>query len=332
MITEWREQNPDVRYVWVVNFQEFAKERHASMLGEQKTGGLFAEVSKAIRTADEARLLAERAMFRASRMPFLLKWEAESLLYDVLQIPEVEQGLAQSTTIVEAIEKLPEQVAQERDATIKQVVEAVATERQTTLDQVTQIIVRERAATIEEVAQAVADERAATIDHLMDRVAGEREALLQDVESRGPEIRSLLAELRMALVAATDLMESTNATMGSAAALAARFETDTPASAGPTEPVDVQEYGAVVNQVALAAQEMTAFMDSIDQVLTSPALEQRLPAMVGDVREQSDRLLVHIFWLGVGLIAIFMGLAFMTRLTYQLVSRKLIGPTPASQR
>lgn len=81
----------------------------------------LAGLDPAAREIAQTRLFAERAMFTAQRMPSLVRWQMELLSANLLHLPEVQQGLTNSTRLVDSVdrlsltaEKLPAQVATER--------------------------------------------------------------------------------------------------------------------------------------------------------------------------------------------------------------------------
>ena len=123
LILDWRKRNPHVDILAYLRFDEAAGQRGASALEEIKASGIFAEIASATKVADDARLLAERAFYQAKRMPFLMTWQMEALMNDMLVKPEIAQSLNTAETIAKSAErvsfvaeKIPQQVAQEREA------------------------------------------------------------------------------------------------------------------------------------------------------------------------------------------------------------------------
>ena len=121
LILDWRKRNPHVDILSYLRFDEVAGKR-TNALEEIKATGLFAEIAEATKVADDARLLAERAFYQAKRMPFLLTWQMESLLNEMLIKPELSQSLKAADSLAKsadrtslAVERLPEQFAKERE-------------------------------------------------------------------------------------------------------------------------------------------------------------------------------------------------------------------------
>lgn len=125
LILDWRKRHPHVDILSYLRFDEVAGQRGANALDEIRATGFFAEIAGATKVADDARLLAERAFYQAKRMPFLLSWQMESLMNDMLSKPELSQSLNAADSLAKsadrtslAVEKLPEQMAKEREAIV----------------------------------------------------------------------------------------------------------------------------------------------------------------------------------------------------------------------
>lgn len=125
LILDWRKRNPHVDILAYLRFDEVAGQRGPNALEEIKATGLFAEIAEATKVADDARLLAERAFYQAKRLPFLMTWQMEALLNEMLVKPELSQSLNAADSLAKsadrtsvAIAKLPDQLAKEREAII----------------------------------------------------------------------------------------------------------------------------------------------------------------------------------------------------------------------
>lgn len=125
LILDWRKRNPHVDILSYLRFDEVASQKGPNVLEEIKATGFFAEIASATKVADDARLLAERAFYQAKRMPFLMTWQMEALLNEVLVKPELAQSLTTVETIAKSVdrtsllaEKMPEHVAREREAIV----------------------------------------------------------------------------------------------------------------------------------------------------------------------------------------------------------------------
>ena len=120
MIDDWRAKSPSAESVAFVRFSDFAAFRGKSILdGVPHGSGLLAPVAEATRQLEETRMLAERGMFLAKRMPLLARWHAESFLNTALLNPEIRKLSDSVTRAVAVAESLPAKVTEERTVILK---------------------------------------------------------------------------------------------------------------------------------------------------------------------------------------------------------------------
>jgi hypothetical protein len=81
--------------------------------------GLFAEVGEAGQAVDEARLLGERMFYRLKRESTLLRWQSVAMKDDLVATPELSTALADVHRLTDQIERLPANIAAERQAILK---------------------------------------------------------------------------------------------------------------------------------------------------------------------------------------------------------------------
>ncbi len=126
MIKRWRKENSGVTFFPTIRFSDFASDRRASHLTRaERQGGLFKSVEAATEQVEEMRLLAERGMYLATRMPQMSGLFAELWLTRMMKNPYTAEVLADFSTLsaatdrlAAAAEKLPDQIAVERNAAI----------------------------------------------------------------------------------------------------------------------------------------------------------------------------------------------------------------------
>jgi hypothetical protein len=112
LVADWRRRHPGVFVVEGVRFEQFAY-RVGEVAEERarRARGLFGQIRSATRTADEALLLGERALFLSHRLPFLLRLQArvgtQEILLDSLgnvqdvlrRVPELRPLLEELTVL-----------------------------------------------------------------------------------------------------------------------------------------------------------------------------------------------------------------------------------------
>jgi hypothetical protein len=78
LVQGWRQDNPGQRRVEQIRLFSFAETAgRLANAREREASGLLSSLTAATQSADQAVLLAERTMFLAQRMPFLLRWHAK---------------------------------------------------------------------------------------------------------------------------------------------------------------------------------------------------------------------------------------------------------------
>jgi hypothetical protein len=137
IIKRWRKENPEVKSFPLIRFSNFAADRRESTLTKgEAPEGLFESVESASETVEEMRLLAERGMYLATRIPLLSGLFGDLWLTRIMNNSELQKALSdvsqlsQGTTGLATIaEKLPDQIATEREATIKQLAGEISAAR-----------------------------------------------------------------------------------------------------------------------------------------------------------------------------------------------------------
>ncbi len=135
LIKDWRRDYPKELQFSYLRVSDFAAERATSRLARiWKPSGLFKSVEMATQQVEMARLLAERAIFLATRMPLLTGYFADVWTSQLLISPELKALLADLHRFVDTTENLPQNFARERQAMIEQAMDRLAEERKNTIN------------------------------------------------------------------------------------------------------------------------------------------------------------------------------------------------------
>ena len=156
-----------------VAFVRMADVKRAGSTSVEADSGLFDSLHAATQQFDQTRLLAERSLFLAQRIPFLMRWQAEVYTGNALATKEMQQTqaqLEQMSAIMETVSSLLAGMAQQ-----------VANERQAALDDLFAHIETERKASLLQVEQIVHDERQATLEQATGAIDAQRKAILKDL-------------------------------------------------------------------------------------------------------------------------------------------------------
>jgi hypothetical protein len=130
-IQAWRAQNAGLSISFFARPQDVASAVRQSGQQESQPGSVFSLVGldptsgldPAVREITRTRLLAERALFAAERMPILVRWNVESLAVQLLRQEQLTNALASAERLSRAAESasqtaalLPERLTAERIA------------------------------------------------------------------------------------------------------------------------------------------------------------------------------------------------------------------------
>ena len=110
--------------------------RESILAREEKPEGLFETAESASETVEEMRLMAERGMYLATRIPLLTGLLGDLRLRRIMKNPELQKALSDVSRLSEGTaglaaiaERLPNQITTEREATIKQLAGEISAAR-----------------------------------------------------------------------------------------------------------------------------------------------------------------------------------------------------------
>jgi hypothetical protein len=156
-----------------VAFVRLTDIRRAGATSVDSGDGLFDSLHAATAQMDQMRLLTERSLFLAQRMPFLIRWQAEVYTGNALATKEAQQTQAQieqmSLILAETSRMLAgmvDQLSRERQAALDDLFSHIETERKASLEQIAGIVQKERATTLEQAGLAIDAQRKALFGDL----------------------------------------------------------------------------------------------------------------------------------------------------------------------
>jgi hypothetical protein len=301
VIARWWAAHADARGMFFARPQELSS---LVRLTEERTGrpasvyGLIgldptAGLDPAVREVTRSRLFAERALYAAQRMPFLLRWQLELITDQTLRQSPVATALDSAPRLAESADRLS------RAAESVGLVAAELPDR-------------------------IAAERAAILAALM-----AQEGRLRELSA---EISRTLAVGGNTLAAGEKMSSSFNTTLVTFDALMSRFGVGEPGARTPrstdSPPFNILDYAHTAEQLTVMAQELNALIRDAGGTLDSPALTRRLEALgLATARAKADAksVLDHAFLLGAGLVL----LGFACALAYRRLGRGAAGRTGA---
>ncbi len=296
-IEAFRENNPELSTFSHLRFADFPSKRPESTLKKKKSGGIFSSVRKITEQVEETRIMAERAMYLATRLPLLTGGFADIWVTRLSFNPALEELRADLHTFAEVSDRL-----------------AVVVER------LPETITAERKEGIEQVAKEADSLRHDAIEQLFEGVAEERRAILNQLIEEEQRLGGLITELRHTLAEANTLTVSVDG-------LAQRFDIGAPLEPG-EEPFDIDDYRATVIDTRAAIVEANGLVESANELLNSPGANQLVPSLVEAIShagETSENLVTHGFIRAVFLIIIFLVGLVIARLCYRWLEIRIFG-------
>ncbi len=296
MIDAWREANPNVRQVSYVRFGDFAESRrqmHSTTRGARSLFGLFAldpmaNLDPTTAEIERTRLLAERGFYFTKRLPMLLTATAAQVYFEIAATTEAEMLRTNVKTVVDVAERLATTAEQAPD----DLAERIAVEREAAIIQIEGVIAAQREAAIVQIAETV---------------RAEREALIASLESEEPRVQALLTELRQTIESTTRLVDAMTV-----------FVPEQPAEVQ-SEPVNIADVQAIVEQTTLAAEGLNTLVQSVDRALAPDDLQVRLEQLdlaLSRVELRGQSLINRTFILA-GLLVVLIFAASIVKLVIQ---------------
>jgi tetratricopeptide (TPR) repeat protein len=299
LIHEWRNKFPDQTYVTSIRFDNLGKLSPETELDTAlQPGGFLAPVSIAGRAVEETRHTLERAIYLVSRMQLLVSNQIELAYEDLATQPDVAKLLADAgrfnemlEKFVELVEKMPEQMTVQSQIVLQQTMQEISKERESAINQI------------------------------MNGVADERENIVREFVSQEKQLHGMLTELQKTMKAGNELLSSADT-------LVARF--DFTPSSDDAKPFDINDYRSTASEITRIVQQSNLLLDSLNGLLASPALEQRLPQLfeiIARTENESEKFSNHLFRQGVALILILILGTLFAMLTYRLVCNRFFKST-----
>ena len=182
LITKWRGDNPNQYYVAYVRFQNLGDSPVSDEVDEIiSSGGFLEPVEEVAREAHEARLLAERTLFLANRMPMFIEWHTTLAYRRIAASPEVSGVLDNLHGYRDVLEAVGQQISELPGK-----------------------IAEQRRSLVVEFAQLIGRERAETLRNMQMLIRSEREALFSDLSKGADTYGPILEQLAVTAAATRD--------------------------------------------------------------------------------------------------------------------------------
>ena len=203
LIRQWRDENPDKKYVNFIRFSDFGAQlgRKPHLEKVTKPGGLLAPVSEAAQKVEDIRGTIERFMYLHSRLLMITGFQVEMVYQELVNKPEVKELLSHAAGLREiseryadllanfparmaevgtdTVNKTMKHVSVQTDRTINQIAQKLSTEREAAIAQALKGLSLEREMMIEQLKGVLAVERSAALSQALQGISQEREEILK---------------------------------------------------------------------------------------------------------------------------------------------------------
>jgi len=153
-----------------------------------------------------------------------------------------------------------------------------------------------------------------TVNQVMDRIAEERQNLIRDLGAEQQRLSGLLTEFRQTVNAGESLITSMDGLAGHV-------------GLSPDNPLkfDMAVYKQTVEEMRGAATEMTALVEALNQLATSPEMQKWLPIMKNGIEQftgESRKIINHVFLMAFLTIVLSTAFFFALRLAYKYALKR----------
>jgi hypothetical protein len=285
LISEWTAEHPrDWRWVSFRRLGDVAEERmRAAAATRRSSKGIFSSFKKALTTAEESRLLAERSMYYLQRLPFLVSWQVQYQFNELGETPVVQQTLANANVLTDSMEIMARQV--------------------------------------DELDELIEAQRSAIFEQAESLLASERERLLETLESEEVRLRGLLGEVRSTLEVGSQLAAQVDSTVSTVDALTERLDLG-PADGEPFDLAEVRgtlvDATTTVEHLSQLAESVDRILTSPGWEERLPEVLEILDR----VEEGGGRLVDRAFWRLLILVLVTLVGTVLVIVAYRLAARR----------
>jgi hypothetical protein len=305
-IVAFMDDNPNIRIVSHYRLDDISKSRGISYANPSGSGSIFrllyidplANLDPTARELLQSRLLGERVFFYVKRLPLLVEWHAEDVLYEALARNESQQLVANTRTFAQA--------AKDLNATMADLPKTIS---------------EERSAAISQAAERIRAERESAIAQIQQAFRAECEALLNLLDARQKSMGQFATDLRTTVEAGTTLSDSLQKTL----TLANSFGV-TKNRESDSRPFDIREYHAAINDATVAVRELNGLLVSTKGLISPsnrPAGESPVTDLTKAARTDLEAVIDRFFYRGLILLVVFFVGAFVTWLLIGMVRPRL---------
>ena len=304
LIAQWRADNPNQTGFAYLRFGYMASDRSTSASDQKKAGGLFQSVKDATQQVEEARLLAERGMYLATRIPLLLGSLGDYWMGDLVRNQDIKTLLADVHRLASNVDQLPDMIARERSAAISQSMQEIKVWSRTAIDQTM---------------TGISTEREQALSQFFSELNKERQSTLKDMLAEEKTYSQLMAELR-------ETLQSGNQVLLSAGELAKMIPSPNPNEAAAAPAMSIEDYRAALADVRETLVLVTSLLAAVEKTANSPAIEkinQLIVNSMDQAGQQGEELIDLSFKRGALVTLLAVVALLLAQILFVYIKRKL---------
>ena len=135
LIDQYRADHPRQTGFAHLHFSNMVAELDAFDAGQKKASGLFKAVKEATQQVEEARLLAERSLYLAQRMPLLLGGLSDFWTAELTKNQDIQTVLQDIHLLSSSVHQLPNAMYQTLNTTLNNGMQQISAEREAAIEQ-----------------------------------------------------------------------------------------------------------------------------------------------------------------------------------------------------
>ena len=153
--------------------------------------------------------------------------------------------------------------------------------------------------------ERIARQRRVSLESFFERLGQERSALYAELEAGSGNLSETMSELRLTLVAATDLASALTGAVAEIDTVVTRFDED-PVSDADSEPLDVKDLRDAAIETSEAAKSLTILLQEAGSLMDSPAFA----SLLSSIDRDTDAIVNGLFWRSLAVVLVLLaGLA-----------------------
>ena len=289
LIDDYRARYPEQTVFTNLHFSDLVSDSTVLPLDQKKAGGLFKAVKEATEQVEEARLLAERGLYLAMRVPLLLGNLGDFWMGELAKNQQIRMLSEDIHRFTSAVDQLPATISRERNAAIRQGVQEMNAWSRTTIKQ------------------------------FFSEFNKSRQEFLKNVQTEEKTLSRLMAELR-------DTLQEGRQLVGSTVELAKMFGALEKNYIAPSMSID--DYRTILADIQVTIRELNLLLATAKETDDLPLLgkvNQMVVSSLGHAGKQGEAIVNLSFTRGMLLILFGVVILLIAQIVFVHIKKRITG-------